>query len=234
MDVSDLSDNLEKLQNIEDKIVKEYNFIRECYRFKFPELENLIHHPVEYVRLVKMIGNETDMDRVSHLNDVLSSAMIMVVSVTASTTCGTPLPEDILKRTLEACDRVIELDSIRIKYLKFVESRMLDIAPNVSALVGSATVAKLIADAGGLVELANLPACNVKLVGAQKKNLAGFSSDQLRIGYIEQTEVFHSTLGDGLGVGYGMFGQDGCGKLRVSATPTRLKLSKTYKSKLAS
>ncbi|XP_068638402.1 U4/U6 small nuclear ribonucleoprotein Prp31 homolog [Aristolochia californica] len=69
------------------------------------------------------------------------------------------------------------------------------IAPNLSAIVGSAVAAKLMGTAGGLSSLAKMPACNVQLLGAKKKNLAGFSSatSQFRVGYMEQTEIFQST-----------------------------------------
>ncbi|KAL6175802.1 hypothetical protein ACLB2K_052441 [Fragaria x ananassa] len=50
------------------------------------------------------------------------------------------------------------------------------IAPNLSAIVGSAVAAKLMGMAGGLAALAKMPACNVQLPGAKKKNLAGFST----------------------------------------------------------
>ncbi|KAK4253686.1 hypothetical protein QN277_010328 [Acacia crassicarpa] len=119
----------------------------------------------------------------------------MVVSVTASTTSGKPLEEEVLNKTVDACDRALALDSAKKKVLDFVESRMGYIAPNLSAIVGSAVAAKLIGTAGGLVALAKMPACNVQLLGAKKKNLAGFSSatSQFRVGYIEQTEIFQST-----------------------------------------
>ncbi|CAJ2658223.1 unnamed protein product [Trifolium pratense] len=188
------------------------------------------------------------------------------------------------------------------------------IAPNVSAIVGSAVAAKLIGTAGGLSALANMPACNVQLLGAKKNNLAGFSTatSQFHVGYIQQTEIFQTTpasfrmracrllaakctlaarvdsirgdpsgktgqslkdeirkkiekwqepppakrskplpvpdfqpkrrefgvpkessLGDGLGEGYGMLGQAGSGKLRVSAGQSKLgvKVTKKFKEK---
>ncbi|MGR6722260.1 hypothetical protein, partial [Aeromonas veronii] len=37
------------------------NYIRDKYRLKFPELESLVHHPIDYARVVKKIGNETDL-----------------------------------------------------------------------------------------------------------------------------------------------------------------------------
>ncbi|CAN4078004.1 unnamed protein product [Withania somnifera] len=180
--------------DIENEIVIIHNFIRDKYRLKFPELESLVHHPIDYARVVKKIGNEMDLTLVD-LEGLLPSAIIMVVSVTASTTSGKPLPEDVLEKTVEACDRALALDSAKKKVLDFVESRMGYIAPNLSAVVGSAVAAKLMGTAGGLSSLAKMPACNVQLLGSKRKNLAGFSTatSQFHVGYIEQTELFQST-----------------------------------------
>ncbi|XP_059648999.1 U4/U6 small nuclear ribonucleoprotein Prp31 homolog [Cornus florida] len=179
---------------IENEIVNIHNFIRDKYRLKFPELESLVHHPIDYARVVKKIGNEMDLTLVD-LEGILPSAIIMVVSITASTTSGKPLPEEVLQKTVDACDRALALDSAKKKVLDFVERRMGYIAPNLSAIVGSDVAAKLMGTAGGLSALAKMPACNVQLLGAKKKNLAGFStsSSQFRVGYIEQTELFQST-----------------------------------------
>lgn len=180
--------------DIENEIVIIHNFIRDKYRLKFPELESLVHHPIDYARVVKKIGNEMDLTLVD-LEGLLPSAIIMVVSVTASTTTGKPLPEEVLSKTIEACDRALALDSAKKKVLDFVESRMGYIAPNLSAIVGSAVAAKLMGTAGGLAALAKMPACNVQLLGAKRKNLAGFSTatSQFRVGYLEQTEIFQTT-----------------------------------------
>jgi len=180
--------------DIENEIVIIHNFIRDKYRLKFPELESLVHHPIDYARVVKKIGNEIDLTLVD-LEGLLPSAIIMVVSVTASTTSGKPLSEENLQKTLDACDRALALDAAKKKVLDFVESRMGYIAPNLSAIAGSAVAAKLMGTAGGLFSLAKMPACNVQLLGAKKKNLAGFSTatSQFRVGYLEQTEIFQST-----------------------------------------
>lgn len=180
--------------DIENEIIIIHNFIRDKYRLKFPELESLVHHPIDYARVVKKIGNEIDLTLVD-LEGLLPSAIIMVVSVTASTTSGKPLSEENLQKTLDACDRALALDAAKKKVLDFVESRMGYIAPNLSAIAGSAVAAKLMGTAGGLSSLAKMPACNVQLLGAKKKNLAGFSTatSQFRVGYLEQTEIFQST-----------------------------------------
>lgn len=117
------------------------------YRLKFPELESLVLHPIDYARVVKRIGNEMDLTLVD-LEGLLPSATIMVVSVTASTTTGKPLSEENLERVMDACERALGLDDAKRKMLEFVEGRMGSIAPNLSAIVGSAVAAQLMGTAG--------------------------------------------------------------------------------------
>ena len=70
------------------------------YKKRFPELESLVHHPVDYARVVLRIGNEEDVTTIP-LTDVLPQSMVMVVSVTASTTNGAALPPLELERVNE-------------------------------------------------------------------------------------------------------------------------------------
>ncbi|XBI91536.1 hypothetical protein VPH35_028833 [Triticum aestivum] len=160
--------------DIENELIIVHNFIRDKYRLKFPELESLVHHPIDYAHVVKKIANEMDSTLVD-LEGLLPSAVIMVVSVTALTTSGKPLSEENLVKTIEACYRALNLDAAKKKVLDFVEGRMGYIAPNLSGIVGSAVAAKLMGIAGGLGALAKMPACN------------------FRVGYLEQTKVFQST-----------------------------------------
>jgi len=44
--------------DIDNEISTVHNFVRDKYRSKFPELESLVMHPVDYSRVVKAIANE--------------------------------------------------------------------------------------------------------------------------------------------------------------------------------
>jgi len=81
--------------DIEDEIVIVHNFIKEKYKLRFQELESLVHHPIDYACVVKKIGNETDLTLVDFAGLDLTPAIIMAISVTASTTKGSALPEDV-------------------------------------------------------------------------------------------------------------------------------------------
>lgn len=81
---------------------------------------------------------------------------------------------DIEKKQIdEACDMAIALNNYKSNIFEYVESRMTFIAPNLSMIIGASTAAKILGVAGGLTKLSKIPACNVVVLGAQKKTLAG-------------------------------------------------------------
>jgi U4/U6 small nuclear ribonucleoprotein PRP31 len=88
---------------------------------------------------------------------------------------------------------MLALDQGRTKILKYMEKRMQLIAPNVCAIVGPAIGAKLIAAAGGVTELAKMPACNIQVLGAHRKALHGLSTATVKIhrGFIAECEFVH-------------------------------------------
>lgn len=89
-----------------------FQFIRDHYAPKFPELESLVLNALDYVRTVSAIGNEMDITKVD-LQPILPSATIMVVTVTGTTTNGRQLTDDEWRITKEACNMVLELDAAR-------------------------------------------------------------------------------------------------------------------------
>ncbi|PHT92772.1 hypothetical protein T459_00654 [Capsicum annuum] len=188
--------------DIENEIVIIHNFIRDKYRLKFPKLESLVHHPVDYAQVVKKIRNEMDLTLVE-LEGLLPSAIIMVVSVTASTTSGKPLPEDVLQKTVEACDRALALDSAKKK-------------PKPLPVPDSEPKKKR----GGR----RLRKMKERYAITDMRKLA----NRMQFGIPEE-----SSLGDGLVEGYGMLGKAGSGKLRVSVGQSKLaaKVAKKFKEK---
>ncbi|KXJ24790.1 U4/U6 small nuclear ribonucleoprotein Prp31 [Exaiptasia diaphana] len=137
-----------------------HKYLRDLYSKRFPELESLVPHALDYIRTVELLGNDLEVTKVD-LTDVLPPATKMVISVTASTTQGEKLDDDEVERITEACGMVTDLLEAKLKILNYVESRMAFIAPNLSIIVGSSTAAKLMGAAGGLTGLSKMPACNL-------------------------------------------------------------------------
>nr|CAG4635456.1 EOG090X06EY [Artemia franciscana] len=157
-----------------------HKYVRDLYAKRFPELESLITAAPTYLTTVKKLGNDIDsIKNNADLQQYLPQATIMVVSVTASTTQGKSLTQEELRYVYEACDMAEELQKCKERILEYVESRMTFIAPNISQIIGAPTAAKLLGVAGGLTSLSKMPACNVLLLGQQRKVLSGFSQTQV-------------------------------------------------------
>ncbi|XP_044750716.1 U4/U6 small nuclear ribonucleoprotein Prp31 [Coccinella septempunctata] len=184
---------------IDNEIITIHKFVRDKYQKRFPELDSLVVSPLEYVRTVKELGNDLDQAKNNEiLLQFLTQATIMVVSVTASTTQGTLLTDVEKKQIDEACDMAVELNNIKLKIYEYVESRMAFIAPNMSIILGASIAAKMMGIAGGLTKLSKIPACNVLLLGQQKKTLSGFSQANMlpHTGFVYFTEIVQNTPPD--------------------------------------
>lgn len=177
---------------IDDEIVTIHRFVRDKYSKRFPELESLVVGSLEYVKTVRELGNDLDRTKNNeNLQQFLTQATIMVVSVTASTTQGQLLTDDEKDAICEACDMALALNNCKLKIYEYVESRMAFIAPNLSIIVGASTAAKIMGVAGGLTKLSKMPSCNLLVLGSKKTTLSGFSQNAVlpHTGFIYYSEI---------------------------------------------
>jgi len=184
---------------IDNEINVIHKFIRDKYLKRFPELESLVPNALDYIRTVRELGNHVERAKNNEvLQKFLTTATIMVVSVSASTTQGMNMSEKELTFINEACDISVQLNEIKVKIFEYVESRMTFIAPNLSIIVGASTAAKLMGIAGGLTNLSKMPACNILLLGQQRRALSGFSAQQIlpHTGYIYYADVVQNVPPD--------------------------------------
>ena len=162
------------IHEIEEQIHISHRFVAGIYSKKFPELDSILTNKIDYVKTVQRIGNEMDLTAIE-LNDILPSALVMIVSVTGSTTNGKSLSDEDLTTCLRGCAEISALEDDKIRILRFVESRMTKIAPNTCAIIGTFLTAQMVGLAGGLIPLSQVPADNFQVIGQEKRNLAGFS-----------------------------------------------------------
>lgn len=77
------------LVQIDNEIDIIHNFVKGIYRKRFPELEQLVQLPLDYLKTVQELGNNVDRAKMNvDLQKFLTQATIMIVSVSASTTQG--------------------------------------------------------------------------------------------------------------------------------------------------
>ncbi|PHH59755.1 hypothetical protein CDD81_2593 [Ophiocordyceps australis] len=188
---------------IDGEVALVHKFIRDHYSTRFPELERLITRPLEYAKVVTIIGNgpltsesikafqtSTDNPLRMGLRAVLDGPSLMIVTVEATTSKGHQMSQEELECVRQGCDMVIALDRAKTTLTDYVESRMTMFAPNMTALIGSLTAAQLLNAAGGLTGLCKAPACNIPSWGSKKRQ-AGLATN---IGIRQQGYLYHSDL----------------------------------------
>eukprot|EP00457_Paulinella_chromatophora_P004742 gb/GEZN01004755.1/.p1 GENE.gb/GEZN01004755.1/~~gb/GEZN01004755.1/.p1 ORF type:complete len:575 (-),score=130.48 gb/GEZN01004755.1/:135-1859(-) len=177
--------------DIDNEIANVHKFIRDIYSTKYQELEQLVPNPLEYAQVVKIIGNQTDMSTLEgDLSAILPSQVVLTILVTATTTIGKPLPPEDLKKCTDAAEAIITLNNMKTQILEYVESRMGLIAPNLSQIIGADIAALLMAAAGGLKQLSEIPSCNLQVLGKTDTALAGFArSKGYHMGILAESDL---------------------------------------------
>ncbi|KAI1660986.1 pre-mRNA splicing factor [Daldinia decipiens] len=189
---------------IDGEIMKVHKFIRDHYSARFPELETLVQNPIEYAKVVAILGNgPMDSDSIralqasadnplgESLKSVLDGPSLMIVTVEATTTKGREISQEELERILKACHMMIKMDKAKKTLTDYVQSRMNIFAPNLTALVGSLTAAQLINTAGGLTNLSRAPACNLAAWGSKRSGNTAFATN---VGVKQQGYLYHSPI----------------------------------------
>lgn len=93
----------------------------------------------------------------------------------ALSTIHDKLPEEETKRLLDSTETVVLLHEHHNVLMMYLESCMQLIAPNLCELVGSLIASRLISLAGGIKELAGMPACNIQVMGGNRSAQVGLS-----------------------------------------------------------
>jgi U4/U6 small nuclear ribonucleoprotein PRP31 len=177
---------------LDQEIILVNKFLLDHYRPKFPELETLVRNPLDYAKTVHLIGNEINIVNLD-FTGVLTLASTMVVKTAATTTRGQPLSSNELALVIKASEMALNLDTAKRKILQYVQSRMSLFAPNLSALIGTQTAAKLIGATGGLNALAKTPASNLPTLGAKRATGTGLAISHAEgvQGFLYQSELIH-------------------------------------------
>ncbi|GAO18173.1 uncharacterized protein UV8b_01246 [Ustilaginoidea virens] len=188
---------------IDGEVVLVHKFIRDHYSTRFPELERLVTTPLEYAKVVSIIGNgPMDSESIKSLQTSTSNPMsmglkavldgpsLMIVTVEATTSKGHELSAEELSRVRQACAMMVALHKAKQTLADYVQSRMNVFAPNLTALIGSLTAAQLLNAAGGLTGLSKTPACNIPSWGSKKRQ-AGLATN---IGVRQQGYLYNSEM----------------------------------------
>jgi len=142
--------------------------LREWYSLHFPELDELVKEHEDYVRLVAELGHRDNMtiENVKKLG--FSEAKAKRIEEAAKKSIGADLSDFDIKPIQTLANITLELYRLRGELTSYIEAVMKEVAPNITALVGPLLGARLLSLAGGLEQLARLPASTIQVLGAEK------------------------------------------------------------------
>ena len=142
--------------------------LREWYGLHYPELDRMIDKHETYTRLVVNLGKRENFTAESLEKEGLPKAKAQKLATVASASMGAELIDEDLAQIQATCRNLLKLYDTRQSLEKYVDTVMEEVAPNIRAIGGSLLGARLIALAGGLVNLAKLPASTIQVLGAEK------------------------------------------------------------------
>ncbi|XP_035671741.1 nucleolar protein 56-like [Branchiostoma floridae] len=178
-----------------DKDINTFSMrIREWYSYHFPELVKIVNDNYMYARLARIIGDRKLLkeDRLEELEEItMDSAKAEAIIQSAKSSMGMDIsPIDLINIETFA-SRVVSLAEYRKSLHAYLQGKMHNVAPNLSALIGEQVGARLISHAGSLTNLAKYPASTVQILGAEK---ALFRALKTRGNTPKYGLIFHSTF----------------------------------------
>jgi nucleolar protein 56 len=141
--------------------------LREWYGLHFPELENVIDSINGYAQIV-MAGKRESLTKKIFEDAGFPESKVEMLSLVASKSRGGDISEKNLEIVQSMAKQMLDLHELRKSLEEHVESEMDIVAPNISAVLGTAVGARILGRAGSLTKLASMPASTVQVIGAEK------------------------------------------------------------------
>jgi len=142
--------------------------LREWYGLHFPELDRLVEKHETYARLVLKLGTRDNFTAENLEKEGIPKTKAHAIVETANASMGAEVIEGDLNQIQSMSRNALELYDRRQSLENYIDSTMDEVAPNIRTLVGAPLGARLIAIAGGLNNLAKMPASTVQVLGAEK------------------------------------------------------------------
>lgn len=145
--------------------------VKEWYAWHFPELNRIVTDNETYVKFVMTVGHRDNVESISDedLEALVGDADLgFQIKERVKTSMGNDLlevDEENLKAFAEYTAQHYDFKKLLQGYLRGV---MEGVAPNLTELLGETVGAKILTQAGGLTNLAKLPASTIQILGAEK------------------------------------------------------------------
>ncbi len=142
--------------------------IREWYGLHFPELDRLVEKHDTYIRLIQNLGARESFTYEALVKQGIPQDKSAAISMSAQKSSGAEISGPDLEWLREVSGTVLQMYKLRETAEKYTDKIMTEVAPNMTSVLGAVLSAKLISMAGGLENMAKLPASTLQVLGAEK------------------------------------------------------------------
>ncbi len=151
-----------------DKIINGISSrLREWYGLHFPELDNIIDSINGYAQIVTK-GKREKLSKKVFEDAGFPESKVEMLNLVTEKSRGGDISEANLEIVQTLAKQILELFELRKKLEENVETEMKNIAPNLSAVLGTAVGARILGRAGSIKKLATMPASTIQVLGAEK------------------------------------------------------------------
>ena len=142
--------------------------IREWYGLHFPELDYLLQNIITYSNIVRDAGSRENISKELLTKLEVPEKKIEMIQLAVSKSQGGDLTVESSESLKILASQVIKLSELRTNLSSTIENLMETLAPNLKNILTSTIGARLIAKAGSLAKLAQMPSSTIQIIGAEK------------------------------------------------------------------
>ena len=142
--------------------------IREWYGLHFPELDYILQNIITYAAIVKDAGPRENITSELLTQLDVPDKKIELIKQAISKSQGGSLTDESAESLKILASQVIQLSELRTDLSNSVENLMEILAPNLKNILTAIIGARLIAKAGSLLKLAQMPSSTIQIIGAEK------------------------------------------------------------------
>lgn len=142
--------------------------IREWYGLHFPELDYLLQNIITYSNIVRDAGSRENISKELLTKLEVPEKKIEMIQLAISKSQGGDLTVESSESLKILASQVIKLSELRTNLSGTIENLMETLAPNLKNILTATIGARLIAKAGSLAKLAQMPSSTIQIIGAEK------------------------------------------------------------------
>ena len=177
-----------------DKIINGISSrLREWYGLHVPELDNIIDSINGYSQIV-LSGKRENISKEDFEKAGFPESKVEMLSLVREKSRGGDMTEKNLAIVQTLAKQILDLFDLRKTIEEHVDQQMKEEAPNISAVLGTAVGARILARAGSLSKLASMPASTIQVLGAEKALFRSLKtgSNPPKHGIIFQHAIVHA------------------------------------------